>query len=112
MNRMTLKQQTYQSLTSMHCGTTTNNYTVTFDGNEGNPLSESDQAIAVTFDSTYGALPKPTMKGHTFTGWLYSETNEVIRNTTTVNITENITLVAKWVAINHTATLYLTMELK
>ena len=43
-------------------------------------------------------------KEGTFTGWLYSETNEAITSTMTVNITENITLVAQWEIINYTAT--------
>lgn len=67
-------------------------------------LNESDKTISVTFDSVYGTLPKPTMRGYTFTGWLYSETNEIVTSTTTVNITENITLVARWEIINYTAT--------
>ncbi|MBR3132891.1 MAG: InlB B-repeat-containing protein, partial [Clostridia bacterium] len=45
---------------------TANNYTVTFDANDGtvSPASKS-----VTYDSVYGELPTPTRTGYTFDGW-------------------------------------------
>ena len=52
---------------------------------------------SVTYDSTYGTLPTPTRQGYTFMGW-YTNTTYTTKkeSTTTVNITENETLYAKW----------------
>ena len=78
---------------------TANNYTVTFDANGGNPLSESESTKEVTYDSTYGDLPKPTRTGYKFEGWFTEkEGGDKIEPITEVNITESQTLHAHWKA--------------
>ena len=68
-------------------------------------LSETDEMKEVTFDSTYGELPKPNRIGHNFTGWLDNETSTVITEDTVVNTADNQILYAQWEANNYTVTL-------
>jgi len=70
-------------------------YTVTFDPNEGTVDPTSKQ---VRNEGRYGELPTPTKQGYNFVGWYDSERNK-IESTTTVNLTSDITLTAKWEAI-------------
>ena len=80
--------------------TTANSYTVNFDAGEGIELASKQ----VTYNSTYGELPTPTKVGYTFGGW-YTGTNGTgtkIESTSTVEITENITLHAKLIANSYT----------
>ncbi len=70
-----------------------NEYVVTLnpDGGSADPTS-----INVLYNSTYKNLPVPEKSGYTFSGW-YLGTVE-ITNTTSVEITSNVTLLAKYVA--------------
>ncbi|MGN0459444.1 MAG: InlB B-repeat-containing protein [Ruminococcus sp.] len=70
-----------------------NKYTVTFDAGEGGTVTPGTNEV--TYNSTFGELPIPTKDGCTFQGWYYGETK--IESSTTVTITSNITLVAKYV---------------
>lgn len=66
-------------------------YTVTFDANGGQVGTASKQ---VTKGQTYGDLPTPTRNNYTFDGW-YIDNNK-IESTTTVDIDESKTAIAKW----------------
>ena len=84
---------------------TANKYTVTFDVNEGNTLSESESKKKVTYDSTYGELPEASRTGYTFSGWFTEKvegTNTTAKDV--VKITANQTLYAHWVANVYTVT--------
>ena len=77
-----------------------NEYTVEFDANGGTITTTSK---SVTYDSTYGDLPIPTLAGYDFKGWyteLYGGTK--ITSSTKVQITEDRTLYAQWTAKTYT----------
>lgn len=67
-------------------------YTVTFDASGG---TLSSKTKTVTYGSPYGSLPTPKKDYHTFIGW-YTEDEKLVIQTTTVDITKNITLYAKY----------------
>ena len=71
-----------------------NQYLVTYDAN-GGELSETSKTV--TYDSTYGVLPTPTMVGYKFIGW-YTEASggSEIQSTTKFLITSDQTLYAHW----------------
>lgn len=73
---------------------TANEYTVTFDANEGTVKPESK---TVTYDGTYGELPTPTRSGYKFLGWFtdVTGTDKVTANNK-VSITAAQTLYAHW----------------
>ena len=74
-----------------------NNYSVVFNVNNGDPLS--DPSIIATYDSSYGSLPEPTRTGYGFGGWFTEEEGgEEIRSEVTVKITSEQTLYAHWTA--------------
>ncbi len=75
---------------------TANTYTVAFDATGGTVDTGSK---AVTYDGTYDGLPVPTLTGHTFKGW-YTDVDggEQITESTSVRITANQTLYARWTA--------------
>lgn len=82
---------------------TPNKYTITFKPTGGtcDPSSKS-----VTYNSTYGELPKPTWKGHVFQGWFIAETGGTqITKDSKVTITANQTLYAQWILNSYTITL-------
>lgn len=93
---------------SLYAYWTANTYTVTFDPNGG---SVSQTSKAVTYGSTYGALPTPTRTGYTFNGW-YTTANAgnsalvsaKIISDTTVSITAPQTLYASWSVNYYTVT--------
>ncbi|MBR5423932.1 MAG: InlB B-repeat-containing protein, partial [Clostridia bacterium] len=81
---------------------TANTYTVTFDGNDGTPNSQ-------TATATYGvAYPEPatavTRTGYTFAGWWTAAEggSEITLGTTVYNLTSSTTLYAHWTI--HTST--------
>ena len=78
---------------------TANTYTVTFDPNGGVMPEEAEANRSVTYDQSYGTLPTPTLTGHTFKGW-YTDVDggEQITESTSVRITANQTLYARWTA--------------
>ena len=75
-------------------------YTVTFnsDGGEVTPTSKKVQN-----EGKYGELPTPTKTGYTFNGW-YNVSGTKIESTTTVNLTSDETLTARWNAVKSTLT--------
>jgi len=72
-----------------------NTYTITFDSNGGNLLSNH----IVTFGQSF-TLPSPIKTGHTFAGWYYNDS--VVSLTGTWNIATDVTLVASWTANTYT----------
>lgn len=72
-------------------------YTVIFDPNEGViPVGSSNQKT-VTYGEKYGDLPVPARTGFKFAGWWTSRTGGTqISATSTVAITDGITLYARW----------------
>ena len=80
---------------------TANTYTVTFDVNGGDKLSENE--ITVTFGETYESHPTPTRRGHTFLCWV-TDKNETITKETVVNVTSDHTLYAQWEVNTYTVT--------
>ncbi len=72
---------------------TANKYTVSFNSNGGSAVDSKQ----VTYGSIYGTLATPTKDGYTFEGW-FTDTSYTtkITSSTTVSVTSNITLVAKW----------------
>lgn len=83
--------------------------TVSFDLNGGSGTFET-----VTLDGDSYTIPEtvPTRDGYNFVGWKIQDGNETIYkhgtdNATISNITESITLVAQWSAIEYTITYHL-----
>ncbi len=75
---------------------TANNYKVTFDTDGGSAAAE----LTVTYDDTYGALPKTTRAGYTFDGWFTAKDGgEQVKDTTTVTTAEDHTLYAHWTVL-------------
>lgn len=68
--------------------------TVTFDPN-GGTLADADKTMTVTVGTAYGQLPVPTRSGYTFEGW-FNAANNQITAPTTVTVSSNHTLTAKW----------------
>lgn len=62
-----------------------------------------NNSISVLYDSTYNLLPVITRKGYTFKGWFDSSDKEY-KNNTTVDITEDTNLYAKWQPNQYTVT--------
>ncbi len=81
---------------------TPNNYTVIFNANGGTTPTASK---SVTYGSTYGTLPTPTRTGYTFAGW-YTATSggTQVTSSSTVSITAEQTLYARWTANAYTIT--------
>ena len=76
-------------------------YTVTFDYDGGTPATPESKTVRN--EGKYGELPEPTKQGYTFKGW-YNSNEEKIESTSTVNLTSDETLKAKWEANKYTIT--------
>ena len=73
-----------------------NKYTITFDANGG---AVDTKTKVVAYDGTYGTLPTPTRKGHTFLGWYTAKSGgQKVNPTGKVGTTKNRTLFARWKA--------------
>ena len=77
----------------MYARCTANQYTVTFNANGGSTPSPSSKKV--TYGSTYGSLPSTSRNGKKFKGW-YTSGGAQISSGSTVSITSNTTLTAKW----------------
>lgn len=76
---------------------TQNTLTITFDSNGGTAVSPNYKQVL--FGSEYGELPTPTRTGYNFDGWYTGRTNGTkVTNLSIVNISDNHTLYARWVA--------------
>ena len=81
---------------------TANQYTVTFDGNEGTPEQQTKE---VTFDSAYEDLPTASRVGYSLDGWFTEKDggNE-ITSETQVTVADHHTLYAHWAINQYTIT--------
>lgn len=70
---------------------TNNVYTITFNANGG---SVTPTSMTVEYGKKYGTLPTPTRNEYTFLGWYDGETE--VTSSSTVTITANSELKAKW----------------
>jgi uncharacterized repeat protein (TIGR02543 family) len=69
--------------------------TVKFDTNGGTlPVGEAYEK-QVVFGEPYGTLPVPEKEGYVFDGWIYSQ--EIIKDSTTVFMTGEHLLTARWI---------------
>ena len=80
---------------------TSNAYTVSFNYNkpttDGTIVNAGTTSKAVTFNSTYGTLPTPTLNGYAFAGWYTAATNGTkVSDTTKYTTAGNSTLYAHW----------------
>ena len=73
-----------------------NKYVVTLDVNGGDELAVKE--ITVTYDATYGTLPRPNRSGYAFKGW-FSENGVPILRETIVKTPRDHTLHAEWAEI-------------
>ena len=86
----------------LHAHWTANQYSVTFDPNNGDYLDGENETVQVsfTYDDTYAAMPTPVRKGYSFQGWFdtFKETGGTeYKPTDTVKITnDELTLYARW----------------
>jgi uncharacterized repeat protein (TIGR02543 family) len=72
-------------------------YTVTFNSNEGTAVT----AISGIYSGDTITLPaNPSKAGYDFVGWFTDNTTFVNAFTTSTQVTDNITVYAKWTAIN------------
>ena len=79
-------------------------YTVTFDANGGSVDTTSKN---VTQGKTYGTLPTPTRTNYTFAGWFTaSDGGTQITSYSTVNLSGDQTLYARWIYNAPTPTTY------
>ena len=81
-----------------------NNYTVTFNSQDGSASAPGTKDVI--FDSPYGELATTSRTGYNFDGW-YTATEgggTQILATTTLSVASNHTLYAKWVPIIYTIT--------
>lgn len=81
------------SAQTLYAHWTANTYTVYFDRNGGDYLSEYSRTV--TYDSEYGTLPTTTRRNHKFAGWTDKDGN-LIGDETVVAIDDNHTLYAAW----------------
>ena len=77
---------------------TANQYTVKFDANGGSAC----ESKTVTYDQSYGTLPRPTKEGYTFTGWY--DNNTLIYDTTLYRTAGDKKLTAHWGIVSYTIT--------
>ena len=82
-----------QASIPMYARCTANQYTVTFNANGGSAPSPSSKKV--TYGATYGSLPSTSRSNYNFLGW-YTSGGAKISSGSTVSITSNTTLTAKW----------------
>lgn len=101
-NNVTTTDIVTREVLKLYVKCTPNTYTVTLDANGG---TVDTPTKPVTYDSAYGTLPTPTRTGYTFNGW-YTDTTYTtqITETSTVKITNDQTLIAKWTPNTYTVT--------
>lgn len=83
---------THQASASRTVSWTAAQFTLDFDASPGTTPTASK---TVTYGEKYGELPNPTRSGYAFLGW-FTEDDAQITADDTVDITEDITIYAKW----------------
>lgn len=93
---------TANSSHALYAHWTPNTYTITFDPNGG---SVSTTSKTVTYGSTYGTLPTPTLDGYSFEGWFTkSSGGKQVSHSDKVDVLSNVTLYAHWSIITYEVT--------
>lgn len=90
---------------NLYVDKTANTYTVTYDVNGGDELTDTENSV--TYDSDY-TLAKPTKTGYTFLGWYNGSTQLTDGNGKSLSVwkdAKNLTATAKWQANEYTVTL-------
>ena len=85
---------TYAHAHTLYAHWTAKTFTVTLDPNGGTLPEGASATMTVTYGQQYGTLPTPTKEGYGFLGWYNGQTK--IENSTTVALTEDVTLTAQW----------------
>ena len=94
--------------TTLYAHWTANKYTVSFNYNKPSNASSNITNCntankSVTYDSAYGTLPEPSLKGWKFEGW-YTSANKRVISSDIYRIAGNQTLSAHWSAIENVVT--------
>ena len=84
------------SATTLQAHWTINNYTLTYDVNDGNALSPDHKSV--TYNTAYGELPTPTRTGYTFGGWYTQATGGTAVSSSTIMGAGDVTIHAHWTA--------------
>ncbi len=84
------------SATTLQAHWTINNYTLTYDVNDGNALSPDHKSV--TYNTAYGELPTPTRTGYTFAGWYTQATGGTAVSSSTIMGAGDVTIHAHWTA--------------
>lgn len=72
-------------------------YTITFDLNGGKFASDFDSSLFENIKSgSLVDLPYPYRENHTFAGWFISKNYKASEFTSSMPVTQNLNLVAKW----------------
>lgn len=80
-------------------------YTLTMDANGGTVEGNATATKDIVFASTYGTLPDPLREGYSFDGWYTAVSGGTkINATTTVSVTNDTTVYARWKANMYTIT--------
>jgi len=91
--------------TTLHAKWDSITYTVTFDGNEGTATPSSKTVI---LNETYGTLATAIRAGYALEGWYTAKTGGTkIESTTTVTLTADQTLYARWTPVVYDITYHL-----
>lgn len=96
--------------TTLYAHWTANKYTLSFDYNKPSNASSnmancSVTSKTVTYDSAYGELPNPSLRGWKFEGWYTSKTGGTkITANSIYRVVGNQTLYARWTANQYTLT--------
>ena len=90
----------YYPKTDMYGVWKANTYTVHFDYNkpataDGTVAASEDKEKTVTYDSSYGALPAPTLAHWSFDGW-FTDAGEKVTSDTMYQTDSDTTLHARW----------------
>lgn len=94
----TIERSTFGNL-ALYAKWTINQYTVSFDSNQGSPVSN----LLVNYNEVVPKPQDPTRNGYKFLGW-YRNQNLTTPYTFSVMPADNLTLYAKWEIINYTLT--------
>ncbi len=90
--KQTITIKFYQYSTTATVTVKAPNYYINFNANGG---YVDTQSKAVTYNETYGTLPKPVRDGYTFSGW-YNTDGQKVTSSTVCDEKNDIELIAHW----------------
>ncbi|NLL83198.1 MAG: hypothetical protein GX230_03025 [Lentisphaerae bacterium] len=81
---------------TLYAGWTPKTYRITFNSNGGSAVSPGSKQV--TFNATYGDLPRPSRTGHIFSGWFAATdaSTPIVTGDSIVTTPNNHTLYALW----------------